>query len=163
MRSLAIKSLFLMLSLVPGALSAQNTQVAFGTPQADASLPVEVTADRLDVNQTDGTAVFSDNVLIVQGDMRLSAERVLVVYSADTQSIAKLEASGGVLLVSGEDAAEAERADYSIDDATIVMTGSVLVSQGPSAISAERMSIRLDAGTAEMTGRVKTILQTSDR
>ncbi len=155
--------LLLLLALFPGHAGAQNTQVAFGSPQADASLPVEVTADRLDISQSDGTAVFSDNVLIVQGAMRLSAGRVLVVYSADTQSIARLEATGGVVLVSGEDAAEAERADYNIDDATIVMTGDVLVSQGPSAISAERMSIRLDNGTAEMTGRVKTILQTSDR
>jgi lipopolysaccharide export system protein LptA len=62
-------------------------------------------------------------------------------------------------LVSGPDAAEAERADYNIDDGTIVMTGSVLLDQGPNALSADRMNIRLDDGTAQMSGRVKTIIQ----
>jgi lipopolysaccharide export system protein LptA len=153
----------LSFAVLSGTADAQNTQVAFGATEQDTSLPVEVTADSLDINQTTGTAIFSDNVLIVQGEMRLSAQRVLVVYSSDAQSISKLEATGGVTLVSGDDAAESERADYRIDDGLIVMTGNVLVSQGPSAIRADTMSIRLEDGTAEMSGRVKTILQTGDQ
>ena len=92
--------------------------------------------------------------------MRLSAPRVLVVYRADNQGIQRLEATGGVTLVSGPDAAESERAEYDIDKGTIVMIGNVLLDQGPNAISADRMDVQLDAGTAQMTGRVKTILQT---
>lgn len=160
---LRILPLILSFAALSGPAFAQDTQVAFGATQQDASLPVEVTADSLDINQATGTAIFSDNVLIVQGEMRLSAQRVLVVYSADAKSISKLEATGGVTLVSGQDAAESERADYSIDDGLIVMTGNVLVSQGPSAITADEMSIRLEDGTAEMSGRVKTILQTGDQ
>jgi len=74
--------------------------------------------------------------------------------------IASLEATGGVTLVSGNDAAEAQRADYSIDDGTIVMRGNVLLAQGRSALSADRMTIRLRDGTARMTGNVRTRLQT---
>jgi lipopolysaccharide export system protein LptA len=91
--------------------------------------------------------------------MRLSAPRVLVVYRAENKGIARLEATGGVTLVSGPDAAEADRADYSIDDGTIVMSGNVLLDQGPNALSADKMNIRLEDGTAQMTGRVKTIIQ----
>jgi lipopolysaccharide export system protein LptA len=84
-----------------------------------------------------------------------------VIYDQNNSGIARMEATGGVTLVSGPDAAEADRADYSIEDGTIVMTGNVLLDQGPNALSAERMNVQLDAGTAQMSGRVKTIIQSS--
>lgn len=151
-------SIFLAVQSLPSL--AQGTNVAFGTIRQDTGLPVEVTADNLSVDQETGVAIFTGNVVIGQGEMRLSAPRVLVVYRAEKKGIARLEATGGVTLVSGPDAAEAERADYNIDNGLIVMTGNVLLDQGPNALSADRMSVRLEDGTAEMTGRVKTIIQT---
>jgi lipopolysaccharide export system protein LptA len=150
----------LMLLSLAAPVLAQGTSVAFGTIRQDTNQPVEVTADNLSVDQQSGTAIFEGNVLIGQGEMRLSAARVKVIYRAGGQGIQRLEATGGVTLVSGPDAAEAQRADYDIDDGTIVMTGEVLLAQGPSALSADKMSVRLSDGTAQMSGRVKTILQT---
>lgn len=141
---------------------AQGTNVNFGTIRQDPNAEVEVTADNLSVDQASGTAVFTGNVLIGQGQMRLSAARVLVVYNGTGDGIERLEATGGVTLVSGPDAAEAERADYNIDSGTIEMSGSVLLTQGASALTAERMSVDLNDGSARMSGRVKTILQTGN-
>lgn len=142
-----------------GMAVAQGTQVAFGNVAQDSSLPVEVTADALDVDQNDGTAVFSGNVLIGQGEMRLSAPRVLVVYLADQSGIDRLQATGGVTLVSGEDAAEARRADYNVQTGMIEMQGDVLLVQGVNALTADQMFVDTNAGTARMSGRVKTVLQ----
>ncbi|MBK0325752.1 LptA/OstA family protein [Rhodobacteraceae bacterium F11138] len=154
----------LCLLLAPGIAVAQvaGTKVAFGTIKADPSLPVEVTADTLDVNQSDGSAEFKGNVLVGQGEMRLSAQRVLVIYNQDNSGIQRMEAVGDVVLVSGPDAAQAERADYSIDSGVIVMTGDVLLTQGPNALTSDRMTVNLTTGTANMAGRVKTILQADD-
>ncbi|MEM6371415.1 MAG: lipopolysaccharide transport periplasmic protein LptA [Pseudomonadota bacterium] len=138
---------------------AQGTQVAFGAIQQDTSAPVEVTADELNVDQATGEAIFTGNVVIGQGEMRLSAARVVVIYQEDSDGIERLEATGGVTLVSGPDAAESQRADYNIESGVIVMTGDVLMAQGRSAISADRMTVDLNGGTARMQGRVKTILQ----
>ena len=139
-------------------LSAQNTNVAFGAIRADTSLPVEVTADVLDVNQENGSAEFRGNVEVGQGEMRLSAARVLVIYDDARSRIKRMEATGGVVLVNGPDAAEAERADYSIDTGVIVMSGDVLLTQGPNALTSQRMTVNLTTGTAQMNGRVRTIL-----
>ena len=141
---------------------AQGTKVAFGTLRQDTSAPVEVTANELNVDQNTGAAVFTGDVVIGQGDMRLSAPRVLVTYLEDQAGIERLEATGGVTLVSGPDAAESQRADYDIETGVIVMTGDVLMTQGNSALSADRMTVNLDDGTARMQGRVKTILQTGN-
>lgn len=144
-------------ALIGGELAAQGTEVAFGAVRADPTLPVEVTADTLDVNQESGSAEFRGNVLIGQGEMRLSAERVLVIY-ADGGGIQRLEAEGDVILVSGPDAAQAQRADYSVATGVVVMTGDVLLTQGKNALTSERMTVNLTSGTAQMAGRVKTIL-----
>lgn len=141
---------------------AQGSQVTFGTIQQDTSAPVEVSADELAVDQKTSAATFTGNVVISQGDMRLSAAKVLVIYRQDQQGIQRLEATGGVTLVSGTDAAESQRANYNIDEGVIVMTGDVLLSQGLSALMAESMTLNLDDGTARMQGRVKTILQTGN-
>ncbi len=138
---------------------AQGMQVAFGSTVQDSGLPVEVTAENLDVDQTDGTAIFTGNVLIGQGQMRLSAPRVLVVYLEDRSGIARLSATGGVTLVSGDDAAEGREADYNVQSGMIEMSGDVLLVQGATALTADRMSVDTVAGTARMSGRVKTVLQ----
>lgn len=159
---MTLKSLIcvLVLSLSAIGATAQGTNVAFGSLKQDTSAPVEATADNLSVDQATGTAIFTGNVVIGQGEMRLSAPRVLVVYRANQAGIARMEATGGVTLVSGPDAAEAREADYDVDRGTIIMTGDVLLTQGQSALTAERMTVNLNDGTARMSGRVKTILQT---
>ncbi|AZV79994.1 lipopolysaccharide transport periplasmic protein LptA [Parasedimentitalea marina] len=148
----------LPLALISSAVTAQSASIAFGTIKADPTLPVEVTADALEVNQTDGSAEFQGNVLVIQGVMRLSADTVLVSYKPEQKGIDQLEAIGNVILVNGPDAAEAERAEYTIDSGTVVMTGNVLLSQGSSTLTSNQMVVNLNAGTAQMSGRVKTIL-----
>ena len=150
------------LSLLPAAAWAEGTRIAFGNVKQDTSQPVEVTADNLAVNQNDGTAVFTGNVLIGQGEMRLSAPKVQVYYNEDGNRIERMQASGGVTLVSGQDAAEAAQADYNIDTGMIHLQGDVLLVQKQSALTAEQMVVDTRAGTARMEGRVKTVLQTNE-
>lgn len=140
-----------------GAASAQ--EVAFPGLRTDTTAQVEVTADSLSVHQADGSAVFTGNVLIVQGPMRLKAERVEVEYGADRSKIAKLHASGGVTLVSDKDAAEARDAIYEVAAGSVELTGDVLLTQGQNVLSGQRMTIDLKTGTGRMDGRVRTILQ----
>ncbi|MFU1478440.1 LptA/OstA family protein [Roseovarius sp. C7] len=138
---------------------AQGTQVAFGAAPHERDLPVEVTAENLSVDQQDGTAIFTGDVLIAQGEMRLSAPWVKVHYLEGESKIEKLEAKEGVTLVSGEDAAELRQADYNVSTGIITMDGDVLLVQGRSAITGDRMFVDTAAGTARVNGRVKTVLQ----
>lgn len=155
-----LRTFLMCLSLGLGATlaAAEGTSVPFGTMKADPTLPVEVTADTLDVNQADGTAVFTGNVVVGQGEMRLSASRVQVIYNEEADGIERMEATGDVVLVNGPDAAEAQRAEYTVATGVVVMTGDVLLTQGANALTSDRMTVNLTTGTANMVGRVKTIL-----
>ncbi|MCB2135833.1 MAG: lipopolysaccharide transport periplasmic protein LptA [Rhodobacteraceae bacterium] len=141
---------------------AQGTSVAFGGLKADTSLPVEATADNLVVDQTDGSAVFSGNVVISQGEMRLAAAVVRIEYAeADKREIRRLLASGGVTLASGADAAEAEDAIYTIASGEVILTGNVLLTQGSNTLTGQKLTVDLTTGTGRMDGRVHTVLQPS--
>ena len=164
MRSLRVPFAALFYAVLSSAVLAQGAEVAFGGLQQDTSLPVEISADRLTISQADGTATFAGNVLIGQGAMRISAALVLVEYAsadgASTGQVSRLLASGGVTLVNGSEAAEAEQAEYSIDSGTIVMTGNVILTQGNNALAADSMVVDLNTGVATLEGRVRTIFQT---
>ena len=141
---------------IAGAAQAQ-TNINLGGISADPNAPVEVAADSLNVDQDSGTATFTGNVVIGQGDLRLSAGAVDVVYSDATGDIARLKARGGVTFVTTTEAAEAANADYDLVAGTLTLTGSVLLTQGASALSAERMTVNLNTGSAQMSGRVRTV------
>lgn len=143
-----------------GAGSAGAQEIAFQGLRTDTTQPVEVTADSLAVNQTDGNAVFTGNVLITQGPMRLKAERVQVEYgSADRRTISEMKASGGVTLVTAAEAAESKDAVYDVAKGSVVMTGDVVLTQGENVLSGQRLDVDLKTGTGTMQGRVRTILQ----
>ncbi|MBZ4023581.1 lipopolysaccharide transport periplasmic protein LptA [Rhodobacter sp. TJ_12] len=153
-----IFSAVICLSLSLGGAQAQ--QVAFGGLRANTAAPVEVTADSLDVNQADGKAVFSGNVLIVQGPLRMQAGRVQVEYgSAERKSISQLRASGGVTLVTATEVAESREAVYDVASGAVVMTGDVLLTQGDNVLSGQRLDVDLATGAGQMQGRVRTVLQ----
>ncbi len=147
----------LLSAFLPLAAWAQDAQVAFGGLRQDTTLPVEVKAESLTVNQTDASATFTGNVLVGQGEMRLAAQTVRVEYAADGKSIAKLHATGGVTLASPTDAAESNEAVYAVDAGTVLMTGNVLLTQGASAIAGQKLLIDLKAGTGRMEGGVSTV------
>jgi lipopolysaccharide export system protein LptA len=139
-----------------GMALAQEARIAFGDLAQDTTLPVEVTAEAFAVNNADGTAVFTGNVVVTQGEMKLSAAEVRVQYNADQTAIDQLIASGGVTIVNLADAAEAREAVYTIATCIIVLTGDVLMTQGPSAMAGQTLTVNLKDGTGVMEGGVTT-------
>lgn len=155
-------SLFVVAVLVCANITAAQTNIDLGGMTVDTAAAIEVTADSLSVDQDTGTAVFNGNVIIGQGDLRLSAGRVEVIYATETNDISRLLAAGGVTFATATEAAEAQTADYNITTGLLTLSGNVLLTQGASAISAETMVINVTDGTATMQGRVRTVLQQGD-
>jgi lipopolysaccharide export system protein LptA len=145
--------------LFSGSALAQ-VAVGFGGVAHDSSQPVEVTADSLSVNQTTGNAVFEGNVIVVQGDLRMAAGRIEVIYSTEggSRAVQEVVATGGVMVTRGTDAAEGAEARYAVQTALLTMSGDVLVTQGPTAIAGDRMVVDMATGTGTVDGRVRTVL-----
>ncbi len=142
-----------------GGAQAQTTQFPFGGGSHDASLPVEITSNALSLDQAAGTATFTGDVLVGQGDLRLSAERIDVFYTETegASTISRMIATGEVTLTNGLESAEADEATYSVADGLVEMRGNVVLLQGSNVLSSESLRLDLAAGTGLFEGRVQTI------
>jgi lipopolysaccharide export system protein LptA len=152
-------SVVLGIAFLPG-LAAAQVDIGFGGVAYDPNQPVEVTSDSLTIDQATGRAVFSGNVIVVQGDLRMAAGEVQVIYSQEDgrQRVDEVVATGGVLVTRGADAAEGQRAQYDVASSQLVMTGDVLVTQGPTAVAGDRLVVNMRTGNGAVDGRVRTVL-----
>jgi len=156
---LAALTFGLAASAVP--VLAQETRVSIGGGGHDTGQPVEITADEFRLDQTAGTATFLGNVLVIQGDMRLSAARLTAEYSDDAGSrrIDRLVASGGVTVVAGAETAEAAEAVHEVESGSLRLQGDVMLTQGPAFIAGDELVVDLRSGAGTITGRVRTLFQ----
>ncbi len=161
---MSMRSLWIAALMLWGAAQAagQGASVPFGGPDHDASLPVEITADALALDQAAGTALFTGAVRVGQGALRLAADRLEVVYAEDagggTGAIDRMRAQGNVTLTNGVESAEAQAASYAVATGIVEMEGDVLLTQGGNALASERLRIDLNAGTGVLEGRVQTVI-----
>jgi len=152
-----ILSFALFLAALTGPALAQ-VGIGFGGVAHDASQPVEVTADSLAVDQATGRAAFEGNVIVLQGDLRMAAGRIEVIYTTGGtgRAVQEVIATGGVMVTRGTDAAEGDEARYVVETAMLTMTGDVLVTQGPTAIAGDRLTVDMATGVGTVDGRVRT-------
>lgn len=150
------------LALATGPGWAQGTGLSFSGLNAVRGLPVEIRSDQLQVDNTTGETVFSGNAVLGQGDMRIAAPIIRIIYAPqDGNRIQRLEASGGVTLVTAAEAAEAATAVYEVIAGTVAMRGSVILTQGQNVLSGDRLDVNVRTGQGRMEGNVRTIIQTN--
>lgn len=157
----ALMGAFVLLVAVPAAV-AQGASISLGVENHDSSTPVEITSEELELNQAEGTAIFTGGVIVKQGGITMTCDRMIVEYGAEDgggDQIRAIRMFGGVTFVSATEAAESNEAVYTLVDETLVMSGNVLVTQGATALSANRLVYNLQTGDGRMEGQVKTILQ----
>jgi lipopolysaccharide export system protein LptA len=119
----------------------------------DTNAPVDVAADRIEVQDRADRAIFSGNVVARQGDLTLNASRVTVAYSdAGGIQIDRLTATGGVRLESPSETARGEYAIYDLNNRIITMLGGVTLTRGESSVNGARLVLSLDTGRAVLDG-----------
>jgi len=138
-------------------VTAQGTTIALTPGNYDNSLPVEVTADALNVVQAANTAEFVGNAKAVQGDLRLGANKVVLTYNPEQSAIETVVATGDVVFTNGNETAEAQKAVYRLGNSNVVLTGNVLLLQGANAISGDSLTLDLTTNNGSMRGHVKTV------
>ena len=151
----------------------KNALIAFGTTAAiaagivlspalaqtsslkghNSNAPVDVAADRIEVQDRADRAVFSGNVQVKQAELSLSAARLTVAYSnSGGIQIERLDASGGVTVRSPSETARGQFAIYDLNRRIITMIGGVTLTRGQNHVKGGRLVLDLDSGRAVMDG-----------
>ncbi len=122
----------------------------------DTSLPIEITADSMEVEQERQVATFTGTVDATQGDLRLRAD-VLVVHYRDKddgsgKTISLIEADGNVFVSSPDETAQGSRGTYDIGARTISLEGPVTLTRGANVVQGERLELDLASGVSRVFG-----------
>ena len=122
-----IRFIFSFLAICAAVQTLANEKsLGFGNLSEDTKKPIITSSDQMTVDNKLSQAELIGNVEIVQGNLLLYADYVRVTYSEDQSKIDAIFALDNVILISGEDRATADEADYNLDRGTIVMIGNAL-------------------------------------
>ena len=173
------------LLLVPAGASVATAQpttkdraAGFGSFGASKE-PIKIDADRLDVFDKEGRAVFAGNVVAVQGDSTMNCTLMTVLYEqkrdgtqgaaaapagpmgSDDSSIKKIDCKGPVTIVSKTQVATGNDATFDRIANKIFLIGNATLSDGPNITRGERVVYDLNTGVANVEttpgGRVRAL------
>jgi len=130
----------------------------------DPDAPIDVAADRIEVQDRSDRAVFAGNVHVRQAALTLDTERLTVAYtSGGGVQIRRLDASGGVTVKSPSETARGTFGIYDLDRKLITLIGAVQLNRGGSQINGQRLTIDLDSGRAVVDGGPAGVGQSGGR
>jgi lipopolysaccharide export system protein LptA len=154
LKVLALRSLIGGMVLGAAALGAiaQSGAQAIGAHNTDA--PVNFDADRLELQDRQNRVVLSGNVVVQQAGLTLRAARVTIAYTdAGTLQVQRIDATGGVQVTRGDEAARGEVAVYDFNRRVITMAGGVALNRGGDSLNGGRLTIDLRSGVSSIDGR----------
>jgi lipopolysaccharide export system protein LptA len=156
--------LTMMLGVTGTALYAQSNQPASALKGHNSDAPIDVTADRIEVQDRADRAIFAGNVHVRQADLTLDTERLTVAYtSSGGVQIQRLDASGGVVVKSPTETARGDFGIYDLDRKLITLVGGVQLNRQDSQVVGSRLVIDLNSGRAVIDGGGPGIGQSGGR
>jgi lipopolysaccharide export system protein LptA len=140
---LSIAVLFLLLPLSVFAASEVQSQNRG---------PVEVSSDRLEVDDVAQTLIFIGNAIATQDDVTIYGDRLTVKYTGEKREIEQVIAEGAVRIVQGTRVATGTKAILYHAEERIVLTGSPKVSDGNNSVQGQEITIYLNDRRSVVTG-----------
>ena len=165
MRRLPILLAPLALALATAAAAvAQSREPVSALKGHNSDAPIDLTADRLEVQDRADRAIFAGNVHVKQDDLTLDTSRLTVAYSSSGGvQIKRLDASGGVTVRSPSETARGSFGIYDLDRKLITLVGNVVLQRQGSQLSGQRLVIDLDSGRAIIDGGPAGVGQSGGR
>jgi lipopolysaccharide export system protein LptA len=152
-------------SLAGAALAQSQAQQPVSALKGhNANAPVDVSADRIEVQDRADRAMFVGNVHVTQAELTLDTARLTVAYSnAGSVQIDRLDASGGVVVRSPSETASGDFGVYDLNRKLITLVGNVRLNRGQSQIAGSRLVIDLNSGRAVIDGGPAGVNQNGGR
>ncbi len=163
----------LLIALPAGAQAPQSGAPSPLGMGENKDQPVQIEAATLEVRDNNKAATFSGNVQVVQGDTTMKCQSLVVFYGQEigigaggaaaatgtkstpgmpqgAQNIRRIEARGGVTVITKDQNASGDLGVYDLKSKTITLSGNVVVSQGQNVIHGERVVVDTTTGYARV-------------
>lgn len=184
LRLLLSALLFAGTAAMPAA--AQTFETGFSGLGGESEDPIQIESDELEVRDQEGIAIFDGNVVVVQGESKMNAAKLIVHYEGGGeatgtatgakpaapaegaqggpggggQQISSLEVIGNVVVTSKDQTATGDRGDVDMKTNILELTGNVTLTQGPNVVNGDKLIVNLDTGNARVlsNSRVRVLL-----
>jgi lipopolysaccharide export system protein LptA len=165
------------------ALDAQQSKSVAQTSRATSGgvlgigaskAPIAIDADKLQIFDKEQRAVYSGNVVVVQGETTMKAAHMTVYYERANQdaqpaepgssgpggaALKRVEARGDVVITSKDQVARGDNGVLDRENDRMILTGNVSLSQGENITKGEKLFYNLSTGVATVDGgRVRSLL-----
>jgi lipopolysaccharide export system protein LptA len=164
MKSKPILAIAALAATVLGAELANAQDQISALKGHDSKAPIDISADRAEAQDRADRAIFAGNVVVKQGELTLKTARLTLAYATQNGlDINRIDASGGVTVISPSETARGDFAVYDPQDALITMVGNVRLEREGSFLTGARLTIDLDTGRAVMDGGLRGVNQGGGR
>jgi lipopolysaccharide export system protein LptA len=139
----------LILAASGSAVFAQSGGIDMG--KHDSSAPINVSADQFvgDLNTKVGT--YIGNVIIVQGDFKLRADKVSVHEVNGKPSF--IDGAGNVLFTSTSGNASGDTGVYDLNTKNITLDGKVVLTKEKNVMRGTHLVMNMETGKAQLTAK----------
>jgi lipopolysaccharide export system protein LptA len=135
--------------------------------------PINIEANYLEVKDKEKVAIFTGNVVVVQGDTTMRCKELHVFYegsalgtdprqkvpatksqqkSESAQRIKRLIAIGGVIVIAKDQKAVGDKGTFEMATNIVVLDGNVVVTQGQNIMNGDRLTVDLTNNTSKLDG-----------
>lgn len=120
----------------------------------NSNAPVDFAAGSIEVQDRADRVVLAGGVRVTQAGLTVTAPRMTVAYTrSGGTDVNRLDATGGVTVVKGDETAKGNVAIYDLDKRLITMVGNVELRQRGNNLRGGRLLIDLNSGRATVDGR----------
>ena len=161
--------IFCFLNVVLVLLLQPSAALAQAALQQDK--PIEITSDKLDVFQLEHKAIFTGNVIAVQGTTNMRSEQMIVFYhdseakpadgampaappaAPNAQGIYRIEAEKNVVFTTPTETAIGDKGIYMVDTDSIDLVGAeVTLTRGQNILKGTKLNYNMKTGRSVLTG-----------
>ncbi len=143
MRRFGFASAILMLAFAGPAFAASVT------PSLNANQPIAVNADSFLADLKAESGLYTGNVIVTQGDIRLRADRLKVLAPGGKAS--RMEVDGHVVLDSPNGQAMGDSGVYNVAEQMVRLTGNVVLTKDANVMRGSALEVSMATGIARLT------------
>lgn len=145
---------FALTSLAILSAGSGDPAAAQALANHNSNAPVDFAAGSIEVQDRADRVVLAGGVRVTQAGLTVTAPRMTVAYTrAGGTDVNRLDATGGVTVVKGDETAKGNVAIYDLDRRLITMVGNVELRQRGNNLRGGRLVIDLNSGRATVDGR----------
>ncbi|RLB67046.1 MAG: lipopolysaccharide transport periplasmic protein LptA [Deltaproteobacteria bacterium] len=155
--SICLGSFLLILLLLLAAPVFSASPPGFKSSKA----PIDITADRLDIDQKKGEAVFRGKVFARQDKMTLSTDTMTVIFTEKDNEVKEIIAAGSVIINLDKKKATCATAHFYTSDNKVVLTGKPQLREGKNIIEGEKIIFFLNEERSIVEGKKNSRVKTT--